>query len=451
MKGCLFMEIVIIGGIAAGMGTAAKAARENPEAKITVIEKEDYISFGACGLPYYLGNQFEDANRMFARTVEQMERSGIDIQLGHEAIKVDYDEKVVHYKDLETDEEKAITYDRLMLATGANAIVPPIPGVEAKNVYTFNRLKAVQEIKDQLDDIDHVTIIGGGFIGVEVSEQLAHLGKKVTVVEGLDRVMSAQFDAEFSDKIQNALEEEGVEIILDRFAEELIVEENMVTGVKLKDQIVETDLVILAIGFRPNTGFLKDDRLEMMPNGAIIIDASGETSIPDVFAAGDNASSPHRQLGDIYLPLATMASKMSRMIGVNIVSDDKKTMEFPGSLGSGAIKVGRYEAGRTGLSENEAKALGMTYKTTLITARNHGGYWPGSSPIDIKLVYEAETKKLLGAQLFGEKDTVLRMTGLTTAIHAGLTTDEIGFIDYSYAPPFSTTWEALNIAANTVK
>lgn len=445
------MEVVIIGGIAAGMGTAAKAARENPEANITVIEKEDYISFGACGLPYYLGNQFEDSNKMFARTIEQMEKSGIDIKIEHEATEIDYDGKVVHYKDLKTDEEKSISYDRLMLATGANAIVPPILGVEAENVYTFNRLKAVQEIKDQLDEFEKVTIIGGGFIGVEVSEQLAHLGKKVTVVEGLDRLMSAQFDVEFSDKIQGALEEEGVEIILDRFVEELVVDGNKVTGVKIKDQILETDLVILAIGFRPNTSFLKDDRLEMMPNGAIIIDPSGETSIPDVFAAGDNASSPHRQLGDVYLPLATMASKISRMIGTNIVSEDKKTMKFPGSLGSGAIKVGSYEAGRTGLSENEAKALGMVYKTTLITARNHGGYWPGSSPIDIKLVYEAETKKLLGAQLFGKRDTVLRMTGLTTAIHAGLTTDEIGFVDYSYAPPFSTTWEALNIAANTAK
>lgn len=338
-----------------------------------------------------------------------------------------------------------------MLATGANAIIPPIPGVDAKNVYTFNRLKAVQEIKDQLDEIENITIIGGGFIGVEVSEQLAHLGKKVTIVEGLDRLMSAQFDVEFTDKIQGALEEEGVEIILDRFVEELIVDGDKVTGVKMKDQILETDLIILAIGFRPNTSFLKDERLEMMPNGAILINPSGETSIPDVFAAGDNASSLHRQLGDIYLPLATMASKMSRMIGVNIVSEDKQTLEFPGSLGTGAIKVGSYEAGRTGLSENEAKALDLSYKTTFVTARNHTGYWPNPVPIDIKLVYEAETKKLLGAQLFGEKDAVLRMTGLTTAIHAGLTTDEIGFVDYSYAPPFSTTWEALNIAANTAK
>lgn len=445
------MEIVIIGGIAAGMGTAAKARRENPEAKITVIEKEDYISFGACGLPYYLGNQFEDRNKMFARTVEQMEQSGIIIKINHEATAVDYDKKVVYYKDLKTDEEKSISYDRLMLATGANAIVPPVPGVEAKNVYTFNRLQAVQEIKDQLDEIKHVTIVGGGFIGVEVSDQLAHLGKKVTIIEGLDRLMSAQFDSEFSEKIQDALEEEGVEIILDRFVEELLVENDKVTGVKIKDQVVETDLVILAIGFRPNTAFLKDERLDMMPNGAILINQAGETSIPDVFAAGDNASSFHRQLGDIYLPLATMASKISRIIGVNIVSEDKETMKFPGSLGTGAIKVGNYEAGRTGLSENEAKALGIVYKTTLITARNHTGYWPNQVTIDIKLVYEAETKKLLGAQLFGEKDAVLRMTGLTTAIHAGLTTDEIGFIDYSYAPPFSTTWEALNIAANTAK
>ncbi len=445
------MNIVIIGGIAAGMGTAAKAARENPEANITVIEKEDYISFGACGLPYYLGDQFEDENKMFARSVEQMEKAGIKIKIGHEAIKINYDEKVVYFKEVKTNEEKTIVYDRLMIATGATPIIPPISNVDAENVYTFTRLKPVKEMKDRLDEYENITIIGGGFIGVEVSEQLARLGKQVTIIEGLDRLMSAQFDPEFTEKIEDALKEEGIEITLDRFAKEFVVEDGKVTQVKTKDQTIETDLVILAIGFRPNTAFAKDERLKMLNNGAILINPAGETSIPDVFAAGDCASSFNRQQGDVYLPLATMASKMARIIGVNIVSENKQIMEFPGSLGTGAIKVGDYEAGRTGLIENEAKKLGVAYKTTLITTANHTGYWPNRTPIDIKLVYEEDTKKLLGAQLFGKQDAVLRMTGLTTAIHAGLTTDEIGFIDYSYAPPFSTTWEAINIAANTAK
>lgn len=445
------MEVVIIGGIAAGMGVAAKAARENPQAKITVIEKEDYISFGACGLPYYLGNQFDDEAVMFARTVAQMEKAGIDIKIGHEATKIDYDQKTVYYRNLKTDKEDAISYDRLVIASGANAIVPNIPGVGASNVYTFTRLKAVQEIKNQLDDYKTVTVIGGGFIGVEVSDQLALLGKKVTLVEGLDRLMAGQFDPEFSEKIKGAVLEEGVEVLVNQFVKELVVEDGKVTQVKTADQTIDTDLVILAIGYRPNTAFAKNEELDMLGNGAIVINPSGETSINDVFAAGDCASSLHRQLGDIYLPLATVASKMGRIIGVNVVADNKKSLEYVGSLGTGAVKVGRYEAGRTGLNEVQAQELGLAYKTTLISTLNHTEYWPDYSDIDIKLIYEVGSKRLLGAQVFGKKDAVLRMTALTTAIHAGLTTDEIGFIDYAYAPPFSTTWEAINIAANTAK
>ncbi|UJF15587.1 CoA-disulfide reductase [Jeotgalibaca sp. MA1X17-3] len=445
------MEIVIIGGIAAGMGAAAKAARENPEANITVIEKEEYVSFGACGLPYYLGGQFEDENFMFARTVQQMEKTGIDIKIGHEATKIDYDKKVVTYENVQTKEEQFISYDRLMIASGASAIIPKIEGVDAKNVYTFTRLKAVQEIKDHLDDYQNITVIGGGFIGVEVSDQLAQLGKKVTMIEGLDRLMSTQFDPEFSEKIKTAVEEEGVEILLDQFVKELVVTDGIVTQVKTDEKTIDTDLVILAIGYSPNTAFAKDERLNMLKNGAIVIDPSGETSIPDVFSAGDCASSMHRQLGDIYLPLATMASKIGRIVGVNIVSENKKTLEFIGSLGTGAVKAGNYEAGRTGMNEAEAEKLGIEYKTTLISTPSYTNYWPNPTSIDMKLIYEVGTKKLLGAQVFGEKDAVLRMTALTTAIHAGLSTDEIGFIDYAYAPPFATTWEPLNIAANTAK
>lgn len=445
------MEIVIIGGIAAGMGTAAKAAREYPEANITVIEKEDYISFGACGLPYYLGDQFSDSNKMFARTIEQIKKQGINVKVSHEATKIDYDEKIVHYTNLKTNTEGTIAYDRLVIASGAHAIIPEIDGVDAENVYTFTRLKAVQAIKDQLDSIEKITIIGGGFIGVEVAEQLAHLGKKVTLVEGLERLMASQFDPEYSEKIKEALEEEGVEIILEEFMEELVVADNKVKQVKTANQTIETELVILAIGFRPNTNFALNERLEMLKNGAIVIDQRGETSIPDVFAVGDSASSHHRQLGTGYTPLATIASKMARVVAENVGAADKNVIEFPGHLGTGAIKVGNYEAGSTGLNETQAQKLGIDYKTTMVQASNHTGYWPNRTPIDIKLVYEADSKKLLGAQVFGQQDAVLRLTGLTTAVHAELKTDEIGFIDYAYAPPFATTFEAINIAANTAK
>ncbi len=445
------MKIIVIGGIAAGMSMAAKAARENPEADITVIEKENYISFGACGLPYYLGGQFENSSSMFARTVDQMENTGINFLLNTEVTKIDYGSKKVLLTDLIEDEKLEISYDRLMIASGASPILPPIDGIDSQNVFTFTRLQAVEEIKSQLDSINSVAVIGGGFIGIEVAEQLAHVGKEVTLIESGQSLMNGSFDIEFGKKMQEALEKSGVTVYTGQTVTALKTANHRVTQVMTERLQIDTDLVVVAIGFRPNTSFAKDEQLEMLDNGAISVDRYGETSIKDVYAAGDAASVYHRQLGNTYLPLATYANKLGRLIGTNIVVDREDRLEYVGALGTGAIKVGDYEAGRTGLTEFEAKTHGYNFKTTTIQASNHTGYWPNRTPVEIKLVYEADTKVLLGAQVFGQQDAVTRLTGLTAAVHAEMTTDELGFVDFAYAPPFATTWEAINIAANTAK
>lgn len=444
------MEIVVIGGIAAGMSVAAKAARTNENANITVIEKESYVSFGACGLPYYLGDQFDNQDIMYARTPKQMKKAGVDVLIEHEAVSVDFENKTVNVKDLEKNETKTLSYDRLMIATGAKAIMPPIDGLESDNVYTITRPYTVEKLKTNLDKYEDIVIIGGGFIGVEVAEQLAKLNKNVHIIEGLKGIMSGPFDKEFQDKIEMALTDVGVEITTGRFAEELVVENNKVTGVKTKDKTFKADALIVATGFRPNTEFIKD-QLEMLDNGAIVIDKYGQTSMDDVFSAGDCASVPHQFLNDQYIPLATYANKLGRLIGTNIVSEKNEWLSFDGALGSSAIKAGNYEGFVTGLKESQAEDLGYNIKTTLIETSNHAGYYPNQEKIMIKLVYDAESFVLYGAQMFGKRDVVLRGTGLTTAIHAGLTTKEIGFIDYAYSPPFASTWETLNVAANTAK
>lgn len=445
------MEILIIGGIAAGMSVAAKASRVNKEANITVIEKEKFVSFGACGLPYYLGDQFDDQGELFSRTPEQMERSGINLLLEHEVVAVDFTNKVVHFMDLTNGEMKAKNYDRLMIATGANPIVPPIPGIESSNVYTITKPEPVKELKQRLPEIQNVVVVGGGFIGVEVAEQLRHQGKHVTLIEADTKVMGGPFDPEFSDKLAQALEETGVQVKLEERAEEFVTDGDHVTAVKTNKGEYAADVVIVAIGFRPNTKFL-EGQIEMLGNGAIKADAYGQTSQPDVFAAGDCASVPHRLSGDIYLPLATMANKMGRLIGTNIaVENPAERLAFPGALGSSAIKAGEYEAFSTGVTEKQAKNLGLDFKTTTIETNNHSNYYTVQEKIMVKLIYDAQTYVLYGAQMFGKNETVLRGTGLTTAIHAGLTTTELGFVDYAYAPPFASTWEVINVAANTAK
>lgn len=445
------MEIIIIGGIAAGMSTAAKARRVNREANITVIEKEDFISFGACGLPYYLGGQFTDANNMFARTPQQMEDSGINLLLKHEVEAIDFDAKSVTVKNLVTGDIQHKKYDKLMIATGATPVIPPMEGVKSDNVYTITKLVDTERLKNNLNKYKTIGIIGGGFIGIEVAEQLNHLGVRVELIERSEHVMNKPFDSEFSIKIEEALEEKGIHIHRQESVDQLVVKDNQVTAIKTTTKNIPVDALIMAIGFKPNTAFITDERLTKLPNGAIVIDKYGQTSIPDVFSAGDCATVWHRQLGDVYLPLATSANKIGRLIGNNIVVDPDKYEAYSGSLGSSSIKVGDYEAGSTGLTEAVAKQQGLDYKTTCIETNNHTNYWPNQTKITIKLVYDAQTKVILGAQVFGKSDAVLRMTGLTTAIYAGLTTTEIGFIDYAYAPPFASTWEALNVAANTAK
>lgn len=444
------MEILIIGGVAAGMSTAAKAQRENKEANITVIEMEDYISFGACGLPYYLGGQFEDSEQMFARSVEQMQAAGLTILTNHQALELDVENKQVKVKNLLNDAIFMQSYDRLMIATGASPIKPAIEHVDAPNVYTMTKLYDVQAFKDNLSEYDTIGIVGGGFIGVEVAEQLAQLGKKVTLIHSPKLLMNKPFDPEFSMRIQNALEEVGVVVKTEERVQKFHIQEGLVHQVETLKQRYDVDAVVLAIGFKPNTEFL-NNQLRTLSNGALLINEYGQTTHDDIFAAGDCASIHHRFLGNYYNPLATYANKMGRIIGTNIVSDRDRWLSYHNVLGTSAIKAGHYEAIVTGLNETQAHSIGLDVKTTLIETNNHTSYYPGQTPIMIKLVYDANTKVLYGAQMLGIKDTVLRATGYTTAIHAGLTTHDIGFIDYAYSPPFSSTWEALNVAANTAK
>jgi Uncharacterized NAD(FAD)-dependent dehydrogenases len=445
------MNILVIGGIAAGMSVAAKAKRSGKDINITVIEREPYVSFGACGLPYYLGGQFDDENEMFARTPEQMTEAGINLLLETEVLSVDFDKKSVTIKDLKTNLTDNLSYDRLMIASGATPILTQADSILADNVYTITRLNEVNKLKSALSNYKKICIIGGGFIGIETADQLISQGIEVTLIEAYDNLLSQTFDSEISEKISAALSETGIKIHTGEKLENLIINDNLATKVITNKAEYDTDAIIVAIGFKPNTDFITDNRLEKLDNGAIVIDSYGKTSIPDVFSAGDCATVPHRILGTRYIPLATNANKLGRIVGNNIAVSEDKLIKFNGTLGSSCIKVGGYEAGSTGITEAQAISKGFSIKTVIVEAPNHSNYYPNRSKISIKLIYDESTKVILGAQVFGKDEAVLRLMSLTTAIHAGLTTSELGFIDFAYAPPFASTWEAINVAANAAK
>lgn len=442
------MKVVVIGGIAAGASIASKAKRVNPEAEIVIIEKEDYVSFGACGLPYYIGKQFDSSKIMFARTVGQIESQGIDVLVKHEAVNIDFDKKIVRTKNLETNGEVDIEYDKLAIATGAHPLVFG-EGSDSENVFTITRLNEAEKIKEQLEDIKDIVIVGTGFIGLEMADQLIKLGKDVKVIQRSEQIMDRAFDKEIAELATKELEDLGVEFIKGESYEKFETEGNKATKVITDKGEYDCNMAILALGFRPNTKFITDERLEKLDNGAIVIDKTGKTSIEDVYAAGDCATVYSPQQGNIYLALATYANKMGRIIGENIVSD--KQVEYIGALSSSSLKLGDAGMATTGLTEKNAKDRGLNIKTSFVKTRNQTGYYPGQEELYIKLIYDANTRVIYGGQVFGKKGAVERLTAITVAVYAGITVDELGFMDFAYSPPFAPTWDGLNIAGNASK
>lgn len=444
------MRVIIIGGIAAGTSAAAKFRRMHKDAEIVIYEKNNIVSFGACGLPYFVGDFFEDSNNMIARTPEAFINSGVDVKTLHEVKRVDFENKKVIVKDLKGNEEFEDYYDKLMIATGASSIIPPIKNLDIENVHTLKSMEDGIRLKELFRDENNknIAIIGAGFIGLEAVEAAKKYGKKVSVFQLGDRILQDVFDKEITDLLEEELRNHNVDLYLQESVTEIIGDKK-VKRVKTPNREVEADVVIIATGVRPNTEFLKNSNLEMLPNGAIIVDNYGKTSIEDVYSAGDCATITQIITGEkAYVPLATGANKLGRIVGENLAGAD---IEFQGSLSSSCIKVMNMEAGRTGITESKAKALNLNYKTVFINDMNATNYYPGQSKIYIKLIYDSESKVILGGQVAGYKDAVQRVNVIAACIYGKLTTKELGMLDLCYAPPFARTWDALNIAGNVCK
>ena len=443
------MRVIVIGGVAAGMSAASKIAREDKTAEVVVYDKGGFLSYGACGLPYYVGDFNDDYKRMIARTKEQFDKMGIKSYLHHEVIDVSVATKTVTVLDKKSGRIFTDHYDKLMISTGAASVMPPFEGKEKMGVHLLKTLEDGIYLRRfaQQDSVKNVVIVGGGYIGVECAEAFLHLGKNVRLIEAADRVLTP-FDKEFSEFAKAELEKEGVQLHLSEkvksFKGGFFVE-----AVETDRGTYPADLVIVAVGVRPSTGFLKNTGIKLAPNGAIIVDRKMQTSLPDVYAGGDCIMVYDRVLKqDAFYPLGTVANKCGRIAGTNMMGGEEV---FDGALGSAAIKVCGIEMGRTGVGEAQAQKAGFNYKTVMVQSFDHPPYYPDQTPINIKLIYEAETGKILGAQACGKKGAVMRIDIFATAITAGMTTKELGMTDLVYAPPFAGVWDAVHIASNAAK
>lgn len=444
------MRVIIIGAVAAGMSAAAKLKRMKPEYDVVVYEKTDVVSFGACGLPYFVGGFFDDVNNMIARPAEKFRESGIDLNIFHEVIDVDTEAKKLTVKNLTTGEEFVDTYDKLMIASGASSIIPPIKNVNIENVSTLKSMADGIKVKELMnkEEIKNVAIIGAGFIGLEAVEAAKKLGKNVVVFQLEDRILPQVFDKEVTDILEEEIRKHDVDLRLEEIVGELVGETKVEKVITNKGEY-DADLVIVATGVRPNTSFLKNTNINMLPNGAIIVDEFGKTSVEDVYSAGDCATIQNIVTGqDSYVPLATGANKLGRIVGENLAGANNT---FQGSLGSSCIKVMDMEAASTGLTETQASRLGIEVKTKFISDFNQTNYYPGRDKMYVKLVYDANTKVILGGQVAGYKDAVQRANVIAACVFGKLTTNQLGMLDLCYAPPFARTWDILNVAGNVCK
>ena len=443
------MKIIVIGGVAAGMSAASKVKRTLPTSQVVVYEKGEDLSYGACGLPYYVGDEIKDIKSLVIRNKAQFEKSGIEVFDLHEVLSVNEKDKKIKVKNLRTEEEFYDDYDKLIVATGASPIRPDWEGGNLDNIHVLSNLNDGLLIKTSVlkEEIRNVIIVGGGFIGVELAENINKLGKNVTLIEAQKQILT-HLDIEMSEMLKTEMTKNGIKVknnesVL-RFYGSTKVE-----GVVTDHDKYEADLVILAIGVRPNTKMFSDAQISKLKNGALKVNNKMETSIPDIYAAGDCASVYHRlkDSNEEYIPLATNANKQGKLIG-SIIGG--RSGEFLGALGTSMIKVFQLEGAKTGLSEKEAIQMGVDYITKTIKSHNHASYYPNSQSITIKLVADKQTHQLLGVQIVGFSGSALRINTAAVAIHAKLSTDELGWIDFGYAPPFSATWDALQVACNVI-
>ncbi|MFH5882224.1 MAG: CoA-disulfide reductase [Candidatus Izemoplasmataceae bacterium] len=444
------MHVVIIGGVAAGMSTASKLKRLDESIKITVFEKGTDVSYGACGLPYFLSDLIQEEKSLIARTVEKFKSQGIDVYINHEVIALDETKNTVKVVNNAINKTFDVAYDKLVIATGAHAIRLPVDNHTLKGIYTLNSLEDGRRLKKALQDKKNqrIAIIGGGYIGLEVAENLLIMEKEIIVIEREERLLT-KFAPFISDQIKKTLQKNHIQIYLEETVKGYEGKGN-VSKVVTDKAAYDVDLVIEAVGIKPNTEFLKDTTIKRLKNGAIITNENMETNIDNIYAAGDCVSYYHRQLKtyDAFVPLGTHANKAGRVIAEQIAGDKR---QFDGVLGSTVLKVCDLEIARTGISETEAIAHNIPYDKVKITAKDRAGYYPDATPIEIELIYHTENCQLLGAEMLGNKGVAHRINTVAVALASELTAQEYSDIDFAYAPPFSPVYDPLQVATNQIK
>ncbi len=444
------MKVFIIGGVAAGTKVAAKLKREDRSAEVTIITKGKNISYAGCGLPYYVGHVIEDKNDLIVNSPESFEKlTDVKVITGTEVTNVDVEAKRITAVADETGETSSYTYDKLVIASGASPIIPEVEGVDLKNVFVMRTPEDAIELRAAVDagEIKRAVVVGAGFIGLEVAENLKAQGVRVTVIDLASHVLSNLFDSEICEYLETKMAEAGV-MAMTGVSFEGITGEGKVEKVITSKRAIKSDAVILAMGIRANTEFLVDSGIEM-EKGVILTDADLQTNIKDVYAVGDCAYVANRLTEKkTWSPMGSTANIAGRVLAQNMVGN---AQDYLGVLGTGIAKLpGDINVSRTGLTEAAAKEMGYQVEVITVAEDDKAHYYKGAGVMIIKLVADKESKKVLGVQVIGT-DAVDKVTDIiVTGISLGATVEQLQNLDFAYAPPFSTAIHPLSHALNVL-
>ncbi|WP_309088074.1 FAD-dependent oxidoreductase [Domibacillus sp.] len=440
------MKYVVIGGDAAGMSAAMQIVRSDSEAEITVLEKGAIYSYGQCGLPYVVGGLIPSTDKVIARTIETFRmKYGIDARILHEATAVDPVKRTVSGVNHETKETFTVSYDRLLIATGASPVLPSWRGAGVERVHVVKTIPDTERLMRHLSskEVNEVVIIGAGYIGLEMAENIHRLGKQIRIVQRSSQI-AGMLDSDIAEALHQEAEQHGVILSLNEHVE--AIEAGQVVT---RSAAYPANLVIAAVGIRPNTAFLKKTGIHMLENGALIVNDRMETSVPGIYAAGDCATHFHlvKRKPD-YIPLGTTANKQGRIAGLNMAG---RTRSFKGVTGTSVFKFFNLVAASTGLTEREAEREGISYRVSAIETKNRAGYYPDASPLRVKILYDPESRLLLGGQAVGERGAEKHIDVLSAALFNNMTVEELEDLDLSYSPPVNSVWDPIQQAARRAR
>lgn len=443
------MDILVIGGVAAGTKTAAKLKRENRDFNVTIITNGKDISYAGCGLPYYVGGVIENKESLIVNTPQTFEKlTQVKVITNTQALKINRDKKTVNTKNIITNEEKEFSYDKLVIATGASPIKPNLEGIDLEGIYYVRTPEDAINLRSiiEKEDIKRAVVVGGGFIGLEIAENLFENNIKTTIIDANENIPPG-FDKEVSSYIQERLIDEGIMVLTDEKVTSIIGEKR-VSKIKTDKRVMKADLVVMSVGIRPNSKIAKDCGLSLEKNETISVNYNMQTDDEDIFAVGDCACVKNIITNEsTWSPMGSSANKEGRCVARTIVGKESR---FKGVLGTSIVKILDISAARTGLTEKDAIALGHNVESVIVPLDDKAHYYPGAGLLFIKLIADKNTEQVLGAQVFGKGSVDKQIDTIATAIHFKAKVSDLQDLDLAYAPPFSTAISPVGHVANVL-